>query len=245
MNTPIDDLTENEPKRRKSDQSSSIATRQFDEPLRKDSKRTSMDDESSSSAPSLVSKPDVLSLSEDPYRLEPDGTMLLLDLFFTQSAREARILFPRHAFMTWVRTCDVKCQRECMVLYAVLAVGSAFSNNEYSSFARLCVDRATAAAANQYGRFSLALVHARLLLAVHAHLKGKEGLAWDYNGSALRAIGAMKLNTEEGCSEDLDEYARPYYSLTHEQLRECRRRTFWAAFLMDVRLDYSQLLPRF
>ena len=202
---------------------------------RKDSKRPFADEDEAMAMANHPAKPDIMAQYEDPFEVDPEGTALFLDLFFAQSAREAHLLFPRHAFTRWAKTCDSKCQRECMVLYAVLAIGSVFSN-EYSSFARLCVERATHAATNLYGRFSMALVQTRLLLASYNHLKGKDGLAWDFNGSALRAIGAMRLNTEEGCGEDLDEYARCYFSFTKEQLRECRRRTFWTAFLMDVRV---------
>lgn len=231
-----------EPKRRKSDDSSSTHIVPILERPRKDSKRVNADEDDLPSPIHHVSKVDVMAQAEDPYQLEPEGTMLFLDLFFSQSAREARMLFPRRAFTRWVRNCNSKSQRECMVLYSVLALGSAFSNNQYSTFAKICIDRATQAAAGMYGRFSTALVQARLLLGAYNHLKGKDGLAWDYNGSALRVIGAMRLNTEEGCGEELDEYRRSF-NFTREQLRECRRRTFWAGFLMDVSVLSFCCLP--
>ena len=223
----------NDSKRRRSELSP-VSISPTSERARKDSKRTFTDEEDMPTVEFDLLKSDVMAQCEDPFELEPDGTMLFLDLFFAQSAREVHLMFPRHAFSRWVKTCNGKCQRECMVLYAVLALGSVFGKQEFSSFAKLCVERATRAAASFYGRFSMALVQTRLLLGAYSQLKGKDGLSSDYNGSALRAIGAMRLNTEEGCGDDLDEYARPYYSFTQEQLRECRRRTFWAAFLMDV-----------
>jgi hypothetical protein len=84
------------------------------------------------------------------------------------------------------------------------------------------------------GKFSLAIVQARLLVAGYNHLIGKDSTGWDLSGSALRIISAMRLNTEEGCGDDLDEFNRRYFSFTREQLKECRRRTFWTAFLVDV-----------
>lgn len=223
-----------EPKRQRSEKHSSNEIKAPIDRQRKDSKRVLTDDEQLSPTLNHVEIPDSMVECEDPYRVEPHGTMLFLDLFFAQCTRESVMLFPRQAFTRWVKGCKAKCQREIMVLYSVLALGSAFSSGQFSLFARVCTETATRATLSLYGRFSLPVIQARLLLGAYNDLKGKEGLAWDYNGSALRAIGAMKLNTEEGCGDGLDEYARPLFSFNQEQLRECRRRTFWSAFLMDV-----------
>ncbi|KAG9524544.1 hypothetical protein KCV07_g1648, partial [Aureobasidium melanogenum] len=216
-------------KRRKSDGSASSldgAERQ-----RKDSKRVDLEDVMNPSPRS--EKLDPSSWDQDPYLYDPEATMRFLELFFAQSAREVSIMFPRDAFTRWVRQCREKCQRECMVLYAVLALGSIFAENEFSSFAKICADRAGQAVSRIDGKFSLALVQARLLVAGYNHLIGKDSTGWDLSGSALRVISAMRLNSEEGCGEDLDEFTRRYYSFSREQLKECRRRTFWTAFLVD------------
>lgn len=217
-------------KRRKSDGSASSldgAERQ-----RKDSKRVDLDDVMNPVPRSEKLEPS--SWDQDPYLYDPEATMRFLELFFAQSAREVSIMFPRDAFTRWVRQCREKCQRECMVLYAVLALGSIFAQNEFSSFAKICVDRAGQAVSRIDGKFSLTLIQARLLVAGYNHLIGKDSTGWDLSGSALRVISAMRLNNEEGCGEDLDEFTRRYYSFSSEQLRECRRRTFWTAFLVDV-----------
>ncbi|KAL1302975.1 hypothetical protein AAFC00_003292 [Neodothiora populina] len=218
-------------KRRLSGDTSPILLKQPND--RKDSKRGTTED--LEWAPSKVYRDtlDSLPQSEDPYQFEPEGTMLFLDLFFAQVARETRIIFPRHAFRRWVRNCDSRYQSECMVLYSVLAVGSAFSNGRFSSFSKMCVDRATQAVASSYGRFSLALIQSRLLLGAYYHLQGKGSISLDYTGAALCVVAAMRLNTEDGCGENLDEQSRRVFSFTREQLRESRRRTFWAAFLVD------------
>ncbi|KAK6004609.1 hypothetical protein QM012_008471 [Aureobasidium pullulans] len=216
-------------KRRKSDGSASSvdgAERQ-----RKDSKRVDLEDMVNPSPRSEKLEPS--SWDQDPYLYDPEATMRFLELFFAQSASEVSIMFPRNAFTRWVRQCREKCQRECMVLYAVLALGSVFAEPEFSSFAKICADRAGQAVSRIDGKFSLALVQARLLVAGYNHLIGKDSTGWDLSGSALRVISAMRLNSEEGCEEDLDEFTRRYYSFSREQLKECRRRTFWTAFLVD------------
>lgn len=219
-------------KRRRSDVSASSTDEAASQRQRKDSKR--VDPEDVVSTQPQTSKADPTSWNEDPYQIDPEATILFLELFFAQFAREVSILFPRGAFTRWVRHCREKCQRECMVLYAVLSLGSIFAENEFASFAKLCSERASQAVSRIDGKFSMALAQARMLMAAYYHITGKESMGWDLSGSAFRILSAMRLNTEDGCGQELDEYARRYYSFTREQLRECRRRTFWTAFLMDV-----------
>ncbi|KAI4732150.1 hypothetical protein E4T49_00150 [Aureobasidium sp. EXF-10728] len=216
-------------KRRKSDGSASSPD--GPERQRKDSKRVDLEDMVNPSPGPEKLEPS--SWDQDPYFYDPEATMRFLELFFAQSAREVSIMFPRGAFTRWVRQCREKCQRECMVLYAVLAMGSIFAENEFSSFAKICADRAGQAVSRIDGKFSLSLVQARLLVAGYNHLVGRDSTGWDLSGSALRVISAMRLNSEEGCGEDLDEFTRRYFSFSREQLKECRRRTFWTAFLVD------------
>jgi hypothetical protein len=201
---------------------------------RKDSKRVDLEDMINPPPRAFSEKLAPSSWDQDPYLYDPEATMRFVELFFAQSAREVSIMFPRGAFTRWVRTCRDKCQRECMALYAVLAMGSIFAENEFSSFAKICAERASQAVSMIDGKFSLAIVQARLLVAGYNHLVGRDSTGWDLSGSALRIISAMRLNTEEGCGEDLDEFNRRYFSFSSEQLKECRRRTFWTAFLVDV-----------
>ena len=221
-------------KRRRSDVSADSLNVADFERQRKDSKRVEVEDMIHPAPRAFSEKLAPSSWDQDPYLYDPEATMRFVELFFAQSAREVSIMFPRGAFTRWVRQCRDKCQRECMVLYAVLALGSIFAENEFSSFAKICADRASQAVSMLDGKFSLAIVQARLLVAGYNHLIGRDSTGWDLSGSALRIISAMRLNGEEGCGENLDEFARRYFSFSEEQLKECRRRTFWTAFLVDV-----------
>jgi len=220
-------------KRRRSDGSADSFDVADIERQRKDSKRVDLEDMINPPSRASSEKLAPSSWDQDPYLYDPEATMRFVELFFAQSAREVSIMFPRGAFTRWVRTCRDKCQRECMALYAVLAMGSIFAENEFSSFAKICAERASQAVSMIDGKFSLAIVQARLLVAGYNHLVGRDSTGWDLSGSALRIISAMRLNTEEGCGEDLDEFNRRYFSFSPEQLKECRRRTFWTAFLVD------------
>jgi hypothetical protein len=230
-------------KRRRSDVSADSFSGADIERQRKDSKRVDLEDMINPTPRAFSEKLAPSSWDQDPYLYDPEATMRFVELFFAQSAREVSIILPRGAFTRWVRQCRDKCQRECMVLYAVLAMGSIFAENEFSSFAKICADRASQAVSMIDGKFSLAIVQARLLVAGYNHLIGKDSTGWDLSGSALRIISAMRLNTEEGCADDLDEFNRRYFSLSREQLKECRRRTFWTAFLVDVSIHEVLKLP--
>lgn len=173
----------------------------------------------------------------DPYEVEPEETLRYLNSFFDNVNSTVYCMFPRDHFMRWVRRCQKKSGSERMLLYAMIALGSVFiTDGQQSPFAQGCADMAFHAVAEKHGRFSLPLVQSRLLLSLYSFASGREGSAWDYCGSAFRAIGALHLNTENGCSEVTQEYApRAYFRMPTDQLVECARRTFWAAFLLDVR----------
>lgn len=232
-------------KRRRSEQTPPPPPIVIDERQRKDSKRASDEDDCIVLNFNQMESQDHMSWDEDPYQIDPEATIRFLELFFTQSAREVRIMFPKRAFIRWTVECRDKCQRECMVLYSVLALGSLFSRDEYISFSKLCGDRASQAVTKMFGRFSVALIQARLILGAYNQLKGKDNLAWDLSGSALRAASALRLNTEDGCGDDLDDNSRLYYSFSCEQIVECRRRTFWTAFLQDVSGSFMALSHSF
>lgn len=175
-----------------------------------------------------------MSFEDDPFAIDPDLTIHLLELYFTHVNNATYCMFPRVTFMNWLTTSREKCQNERMVLYALLAMGSVFAGQEYVSIGKRCADLAMEGSTGKIGRFSLALVQVRLLLALYSFAKGNEGAAWDYCGLAIRAISALRLNHEEGCEIDRSRKTPIIeYGLTREQGTECRRRTFWAGFLMD------------
>jgi hypothetical protein len=100
---------------------------------------------------------------------------------------------------------------------------------------------ATYAAEKRFGKFSLQLCQSRLLLALYHFAQGKSQEAWDFCGGGLRAISALKLNTEEGVKEMVDGAPELEYGFDRRTFEECCRRTFWSGFLMDVSLDVTRL----
>lgn len=176
-----------------------------------------------------------LSWEEDPYEVDPELTVHLLELYFAHVNNAVLCMFPRNYIIDWAQTCTGKCQNERLVLYAMLAAASVFADSRLSGVGRQCARIAGDALSTQSGRFHASLVQARLLLALYHFAKGSNGMAWDLTGSAIRTVSYMRLNTEEGCLDDEASKAQSRYefSFSPEQLAECKRRTFWSCFLSD------------
>jgi len=167
----------------------------------------------------------------DPYLSNGEATLRLVDVFFTEEY--CCFLFPPATFRRWVVQCRDKSREELMVLYSMLAISSALIA-ESTSFSKTCTERAVNAVADNFGLFSLALIQSRLFLSTFFLAKGQESLFWEYSGAMLRALSAARLNVEDGCQSKREGCGGNMFDLTDAQLTECKRRTFWAAFMTDV-----------
>lgn len=176
----------------------------------------------------------LLTSSDDPYAADPVLTMRLLDLYFSTVNNKIYCILPQNTFMRWLCASREKSLDTRMVLYAMLALGSLFAGQEYAAAGKRFSELAIEGLSRTLGHFSLGVAQTRLLLGLYKFAKGNEGAAWDYCGLAICAIRAMRYNDEEVCVGQRDHQDQTLeYGLTRQQLVECRRRTFWAGFLMD------------
>jgi len=176
-----------------------------------------------------------LQWEQDPFDTDPRLTMHLLDMYFVHAGRATYGLFPRRPFLAWVESHHDKHQDLLMLLYSVLAMGSLFSvDPDKRALGRRFASIAAYAAEKRFGKFSLQLSQTRLMLALYYFARGKAEEAWDLCGAALRAISALKLNTEEGIGELADGALDLDYGFDRSTYEECCRRTFWSGVLMDV-----------
>ncbi|KAF2871270.1 hypothetical protein BDV95DRAFT_495057 [Massariosphaeria phaeospora] len=176
-----------------------------------------------------------LQWEQDPFETDARLTMHLLDLYFLHAGRATYGMFPRRPFMKWVETHRDKNQDHLMLLYSVLAMGSVFSADpDKRAIGKRFAAIAAYATEKRFGKFTLQLCQSRLMLALYNFARGKSQEAWDFCGAGLRAISALKLNTEEGVKELPDISPGPDYGFDRPTLEECCRRTFWSGFLMDV-----------
>lgn len=172
---------------------------------------------------------------QDPYEVSPALTLHLLDLYFHHAGRATYGMFPRIPFLTWVQNNREKSADHLMLLYSVLAMGSVFSlESEQRNAGKRYAAIAAHAMERRFGRFTLQLCQSRLMLALYNFARGKSQEAWDYCGAGLRALSALKLNTEDGIKELPETALDTPYGFDRATLEECCRRTFWSGFLMDV-----------
>jgi Fungal specific transcription factor domain len=176
-----------------------------------------------------------LSWDLDPFEAMPDMTEHYLHHYFTNINLTSYCMFPRDKFLEWVRTDRKKTQAEKMLLYAMLAHGSIFSNKiaNARNFDRKVFERiACGAMGKSIGRLSLPMLQTRLILGLLHYAVGSGFRAWDYCGMAIRAACGMKMNVEKGL-QDIAADERPDFGFDKATLIECRRRTFWSAYIMD------------
>ncbi|CAI9628449.1 unnamed protein product [Alternaria burnsii] len=175
-----------------------------------------------------------LQWEQDPFETDPGLTMRLLGLYFLHAGSATYAMFPRQPFLAWVENNRDKSQDHLMLLYSVLAMGSLFSTGEdRGALGKNFTAVASYAAEKRFGKFSLQLCQTRLMLALYNFARGKSQEAWDYCGAGLRALIALKLNSEEGVKELADSNADLDYGFDPQTYAECCRRTFWSGFLMD------------
>jgi hypothetical protein len=164
--------------------------------------------------------------------------MYLLDLYFMHAGRATYNMFPRRPFLAWVEANRDKHHDHLMLLYSVLAMGSIFSaDGDKRALGRKFASVASYAAEKRFGKFSLQLCQTRLMLALYYFARGKSQEAWDYCGAGLRALSALRLNSEDGVQELANSNTNHDYGLDRQTFAECCRRTFWSGLLMDVSHD--------
>jgi Fungal specific transcription factor domain len=170
---------------------------------------------------------------QDPFEFDENMTEYYLHHYFTKINYTTYCMFPKTAFMKWVRTCREKSSWDKMLVYAMMAHGTIFATNarkhvDGEIFSRI----AHRAIGESSGEFKLQVVQTRLILALYDFSRGSTAKAWDFTGSAVRSACGMKLNIEEGVIDIKDDETL-VYGLDKPTLIECRRRTFWSAYIMD------------
>ncbi|OAL25408.1 hypothetical protein AYO22_04891 [Fonsecaea multimorphosa] len=185
----------------------------------------------------LISSPSVISnfsWDKDPYDLSRSLTLDYVQRYFEHVDGVTYHILPKALFKQWIRQCRTKSPADKMLLYAILAMGTVFTSSQSQSkhHQDAFLEIVHKAMIENGDMFSLQLIQTRLILALFAFSQGQYNRASDYCGSAVRTAFGLRYHTEEGVSTIGDQDALDF-GLSREMLVECRRRTFWAAYLMD------------
>ncbi|RAH48420.1 Zn(II)2Cys6 transcription factor [Aspergillus brunneoviolaceus CBS 621.78] len=169
----------------------------------------------------------------DPYEADPELTVHYIESYFTYVNDRLYYIFPRKRFLLWLRASHTKSLEDNMLLYAMMALGSVFSDRpdrmlamrKYARIARYAVE---------HGRhnLSLQLAQSHIILSLWYYAIGALVQSWDAAGAAVRTVCGLRYNVEAG-GVIVDQNQACEYGLHPQALIECRRRTFWVAFIKD------------
>jgi hypothetical protein len=172
----------------------------------------------------------------DPLEINPKLVVELMELYFDKVNSQTYCMFPRTPWMRWFLSKEnKKSPKDLTVIYSMLTIACRFYpdidrkvEKELASVARYAIDC-------QLGKYSLQLVQSRQILGLYYFGTENAHEAWDLCGMAIRGAQAMKMNVDRTLkSEDEGKEEALVYGLDRCAVTECRRRTFWSAYMMDV-----------
>ncbi|KAJ5689244.1 hypothetical protein N7462_003636 [Penicillium macrosclerotiorum] len=169
----------------------------------------------------------------DPYESDPEKAVHYVEAYFSHVNNGLYQIFPHTRFILWLKSCDTKSAEDKMLLYSMMALGSMFSDRSdrfialrrYSQIARFAIQK------SQH-TLSLQLAQSHLIMSLWYYATGSLIGSWDSIGAAGRAVGGLRFNVESG-GVIVDQKQVCNYGLHPQALIECRRRTFWVAFILD------------
>jgi len=170
----------------------------------------------------------------DPYESDPDTTMHYTECYFLHVNNGLYHMFPHGRFPLWLKSYPTKSAEDKMLLYSMMALGSVFSNRtdkmgamkQYARIARFAINK------SQHN-LSLQLAQSHIIMSLWYYATGSLAGSWDSIGAAGRAVFGLRYNVESGGVVNQSQISD--YGLHPQALIECRRRTFWIAFVLDVR----------
>ncbi|KAJ5108595.1 hypothetical protein N7456_005270 [Penicillium angulare] len=169
----------------------------------------------------------------DPYETDPEMTIHYIESYMSSVNGGLYHIFPRSRFVAWLKSCRAKSAEDKMLLYAMLALGSIFSDRpdrigtlkRYVQVARFAIFKSQHA-------LSLQLAQSHLIMSLLYYATGFLARSWDSIGAAGRAVSGLRYNVESG-GVIVDQSQICDYGLHPQALIECRRRTYWVAFILD------------
>ena len=169
----------------------------------------------------------------DPSHNDPDLTLHYVESYLNSVNDGIYHIFPHARFVIWLKSARTKSAEDRMLLYAMMALGSIFSDRpdrltalkHYSQVARFAILK------SQHS-LSLQLAQSHLIMSLLYYATGSVVGSWDSIGAAGRAVSGLRYNVECG-GVVVDQNHNCDYGLHPQALIECRRRTYWVAFILD------------
>lgn len=169
----------------------------------------------------------------DPYEADPEATSHYIETYLTYVNDNLYPIFPRRRFLLWLKSATTRSLDDKMLLYCMLAMGCVVSHRpeklialeRYSRTARYAVE-------HNRNTLTLQIAQSRIIMSLWYYAIGALLNSWDFVGAAVRTVCGLRYNVESGVVVEQSQVCE--YGLHPQALIECRRRTFWVAFLLDV-----------
>lgn len=186
-----------------------------------------------------TNNPLAVSWSIDPYEGDPEMAVHYIESFFTNVNDSLYHIFPHARFILWVKSGQTKSAKDKMLLYSMMALGSIFSDRSDRAAALMQYSRiAHFAIQNSQHTLSLQLAQSHLIMSLWYYATGSMGGCWDSIGAAGRVVSGLRYNLESG-GIVIDQNQICDYGMHPQALMECRRRTYWASYILDVGFDLT------
>ena len=161
---------------------------------------------------------------KDPSLVDDRRTMLYIKEYFKHINSHVCSLFPKKAFLRWVKQCRTKSLNDKMLLYAILAAGTAFSehtnhkthHNQFKYIAKVALDWS-------HG-LELQVVQTLVILSMLEYSLRELDQSRALSMAAIRMAYTTRLNKEV-------QVDKPNFELDLATHLKCRQRTFWLAFI--------------
>lgn len=181
-----------------------------------------------------VTDPRGISWRIDPYEADPERAMHYIESFFTNVNNSLYHILPHAQFILWVKSGQTKSAKDKMLLYSMMALGSIFSDRPDSAVALRQYSRiALFAIQKSQHTLSLQLAQSHLIMSLWYYASGSLVGCWDSIGAAGRVVSGLRYNLESGgIIVKQDQICD--YGMHPQALMECRRRTYWVSYILDV-----------
>lgn len=177
-------------------------------------------------------KADTFSWDNDPFAVDPSLTQSCLKSFFKHFNEQLYSIFPQQKFLDWAYGGRTKSAHDKLLLYSMMALGTVFSAGAPHELQELFAGIVEQNVHSENYLPTLQVVQARLFMTMFRFSRGELTMARDTCASVMRMAMGLRLNTEPTVMEPL------CFGLDDSLTRECRRRTFWTAYMIDSTLHY-------
>lgn len=183
--------------------------------------------------PRSLQEPRVFAVDVDPFWVDSELTQLYLGEYFTHFNGQLYQIFPKHKFLAWAASNHPKSLQDTLLLYSMLAFGTVFSHiKDRAQHRRKFVDIVESGLHQTSSSPTLQTVQALLLMTMMHFSRSENKEARECCAMLMRTAIDLGLNREprtaiESC-----------YALDQSTFYECRRRTFWVAYITESTLQY-------